>query len=109
MDLDGYRTNTSSSQWSATVRITVVDAARNRVAGATVTGSWSAGASGTSSAVTGGIGNAFVQKNGLSRRNTPSVTFTVMGISHGTLAYYPARNEDFDRNSNGTSIVVRRP
>jgi hypothetical protein len=108
-DLDGSRANTSGKLWSATVEITVVDTAGKPVSGATVTGSWSAGASGTSSAVTNASGIATVQKTGLSRRNTASVTFTVTEIAHATLSYNAAQNGDPDGDSNGTTIVVRRP
>jgi hypothetical protein len=108
-DLDGSRANTNGKLWSATVAITVVDTAGMPVSDATVTGSWSAGASGTSSAVTNASGIATVQKTGLSRRNTPSVTFTVTGIAHATLSYNAAQNRDPDGDSDGTTIVVLRP
>jgi hypothetical protein len=108
-DLDGLRANTNFARWRATVRITVVNAAGSPVPGATVAGSWSAAASRTASAVTDANGIATVQKAGLSRRKTPSVTFTVAAISHATLSYHPARNRDREGDSNGTTIVVRRP
>jgi hypothetical protein len=38
-----------------------------------------------------------------------SVTFTVNGISHGTLAYAPGDNADPDGDSNGTVITVAKP
>ena len=108
-DLDGSSVNTSSWRWRATVRITVVDAAGAAVSGATVSGGWSAGATGSSSAVTNASGVATVQMSNLSRPTTPSVRFSVAGIVHSALSYRPARNKDLDGDSDGTSIVVRRP
>src|SRR4030095_13914260 len=69
-DLDGSRVSTSSWRWRATVRITVVDAAGAAVAGATVSGNWSQGATGSSSAVTNTSGVATVQMSNLSRLST---------------------------------------
>jgi hypothetical protein len=108
-DLDRSSVNTSSFRWRATVRITVVDAAGAAVPGATVTGGWSAGATGSSSAVTNASGVATVQVSSLSRSSTRSVRFSVAGIAHSALSYNAARNQDPDGDSNGTSIVVARP
>ena len=108
-DLDGSSVSTSNNRWRATVRITVVDAAGAVVSGATVTGAWSQGATGSSSAVTNASGVATVQMSNLSRLSTPSVRFSVAGIAHSALSYRAARNQDPDGDSNGTSIVVARP
>ena len=108
-DLDGGSVNTSNGRWRATIRITVVDAAGTPVVGATVTGSWSAGATGSSSAVTNASGVATVQRSSLSRSSTRSVRFVVTGVAHSALSYNAAKNQDPDGDSNGTSIVVVRP
>ena len=108
-DLDGSSVSTSGRRWRATVRITVVDAAGAAVSGATVTGAWSQGATGSSSAVTNASGVATVQMSNLSRLSTPSVRFSVAGIAHPALSYRAARNQDPEGDSNGTSIVVARP
>jgi YVTN family beta-propeller protein len=108
-DLDGSSVNTSDWRWRATVRITVVDAAGTPLSGATVTGGWSAGATGSSSAVTNASGVAIVQRSSLSRSSTRSVRFSVAGIVHSALSYNAARNQDREGDSNGTSIVVARP
>jgi hypothetical protein len=108
-DLDRSSVSTSVRRWRATVRITVVDAAGAAVSGATVTGAWSQGATGSSSAVTNASGVATVQMFDLSRRLTPSVRFSVTAITHSALSYNAARNQDSDGDSNGTSIVVARP
>jgi hypothetical protein len=108
-DLDGSSVSTSIWRWRATVRITVVNAAGTPVSGATVTGGWSAGATGPSSAVTNASGVATVQVSSLSRSLTRSVRFSVAGIAHPALSYNAARNQDPEGDSNGTSIVVARP
>jgi hypothetical protein len=108
-DLDGSRVSTTRTRWRATVRITVVDAAGAAVSGATVTGRWSQGATGSSSAVTNASGVATVQMSNLSRSTRPSVRFSVAGIAHSALSYSAARNQDPDGDSDGTSIVVARP
>ena len=38
-----------------------------------------------------------------------SMTFTVTGISHATLAYQPVSNHDPDGDSNGTTITIQKP
>jgi hypothetical protein len=108
-DLDGSRVSTTRTRWRATVRITVVDAAGAAVSGATVTGRWSQGATGSSSAVTNASGVATVQMSNLSRSTRPSVRFSVAGLAHSALSYSAARNQDPDGDSDGTSIVVARP
>lgn len=42
-------------------------------------------------------------------QNKSSVTFTISNISHATLTYDPAANNDPDGDSNGTAITVRKP
>jgi hypothetical protein len=108
-DLDGSSVRTIGWRWQATVRIIVVDAAGAAVSGATVTGAWSQGATGSSSAVTNASGVATVQMSNLSRQSTPSVRFSVAGIAHSALSYNAARNQDLDGDSDGRSIVVARP
>jgi Big-like domain-containing protein len=108
-DLDGSSVSTSGRRWRATARITVVDAAGAAVSGATVTGAWSQGATGSSSAVTNASGVATVQMSNLSRWTTPSVRFSVAVIAHSALSYSAARNQDPEGDSDGTSIVVARP
>jgi hypothetical protein len=107
-DLDGSSVNTSSRRWRATVRITVVDAAGTPVSGAAVTGGWSSGATGSSSAVTNASGVATVQASNLSRSSRPSVRFSVTGIAHPALSYNAAMNQDPEGDSDGRSIVVAR-
>ena len=38
-----------------------------------------------------------------------SVSFTVTGATHSSFVLNPGANYDPDRDSNGTTIVIRRP
>lgn len=42
-------------------------------------------------------------------RGRPAVTFSVTGITHGTLTYDSSSNTNPDGDSNGTTIVVAKP
>ena len=106
-DLDGTSINNGST-WTANVTITIEDAGHNPVANATVSGSWSNGASGTASCTTGSSGQCTVSVSGI-RKRTGSVTFTVDNVSHSTLTYDATANHDPDGDSNGTTITVNKP
>lgn len=95
-------------KWQATVTITVLDSSEAAVAGATVGGSWSAGANGSGSCVTNASGQCDIARSNINR-NSASVSFTVTTVSHGTLAYASGDNHDPDGDSNGTVIVVPKP
>jgi lysophospholipase L1-like esterase len=84
--------------WTATVTISVRDDQLAPVSGATVSGSWSTGAS--SSCTTAAAGTCSVSLN-LGKKAT-SVNWTVSGISHATLTYDPVENV-------ATSLTVNRP
>jgi hypothetical protein len=103
-DLDGSTSGTN--RWTAFVTITVHDANHNPVSNATVTGSWSNGASGTSTCTTDSSGRCTVSKS--IPRATASVTFTVTNLASSGFAYAPAANHDPDGDSNGTSITVSK-
>jgi asparagine N-glycosylation enzyme membrane subunit Stt3 len=107
-DLDAASTPGGTGKWNATVTITVHDTAHNPVAGVTVTGAWSNGATGTGSCVTNASGQCFLSKTGL-RTTTNSVTFSVTNATHGSLTYQPASNHDPDGDSTGTTIIVNKP
>ena len=108
-DLDGSSANTSSSRWRATVTIAVHDAAHGIVSGATVTGTWSNGSSGSSSCTTNASGVCSVTKTNLRRNNTASVRFTITNVTKSGATYSSAANHDVDGGTNGTFIVVNRP
>jgi hypothetical protein len=105
-DLDGASVNNGSS-WTANVTITVHDNNHNPVSNATVSGTWSNGASGTASCTTNSSGQCAVSKSSIPKR-TGSVRFTVDSVTHSTLTYNSADNHDPD-GSNGTSITVNKP
>jgi len=108
-DLDGTGTNTSSSRWRARVTIAVHDANHAPVSGATVTGNWSNGSSGSSSCTTNSNGVCNVNKSSLRRSNVASVQFTVTNVTKSGVTYSSAANHDVDGGTNGTTIVVNRP
>lgn len=83
--------------WTATVTVTVRDGDGALVSGATVSGTWSPG--GGSSCTTGASGTCSASVN--MGKKTSSVTWSVAGITHPTLAYDPTRNVV-------TSIIVNR-
>ncbi len=108
-DLDGARAK-SGNGWKATVTVTVHDANENPVANASVSGAWrgSAGYSATGSCTTGSNGACSISTGRIASANA-SVTFTVGGVSHGTLTYDSAKNHDPDGDSNGTTITIAKP
>jgi len=106
-DLDGTTTDQGRT-WSATVTITVHDANHNLVEGATVSGIWSGGYSGTASCTTDSNGQCSVTSGGIPKRNG-STTFMVEGVTHSSLEYDATANHDPDGDSGGTSITVYKP
>jgi Zn-dependent metalloprotease len=106
-DLDGSRASNGKT-WTASVAAKVDDEAHAAVAGATMTGTWSGGATGTASCVTAATGRCTVSKSGVPKK-APSVTFTVTGVTHATRVYAPGSNHDPDADSDGTRITVPKP
>jgi hypothetical protein len=107
-DLDGSATTLQSNRWSATVTITVHNASEGPIAGASASGSWSNGTSGSVSCVTNASGQCAVTKNNL-RGNISSVTFTVNNVTSAGNTYNASANHDPDGDSNGTTIIVSQP
>jgi len=106
-DLDGVSTSVGT-KWTATVMITLHDANCEPVEGATVSGAWSGGYSGTGSCYTGADGVCSVTTGSMTRRST-SVTFTVTGVAKESAVYDTAANHDPDSDSDGTSITIDKP
>ena len=104
-DLDGSSASERST-WSAVVTVTVATAAGDPAVGATVTGIWSTGETG--SCVTGADGTCTAELSGIGKR-TGSVGFAVTDVSAGQLEYDPSANTDPDGDSDGTTIVVPKP
>jgi hypothetical protein len=103
-DLDGERT-TNKNKWTAMVTIMVHDTGHSPVPDATVTGSWSNGATGSGECTTDADGICAVSQSGILKR-VPSVDFTVDSVSHGTLDYSADDKHDPDGDSDGTAITV---
>lgn len=99
-NLDGFSTSVGST-WTATVTITVVDANGSPVSSAAVTGDWSQGSGTSSSCTTDGNGQCDITIGSIHKR-VASVTFSVTGITHGTLTYDATQNVE-------TSITIAKP
>lgn len=104
-DLDGAASSQGRT-WTASITIKVESGGHVPVSGATISGSYSAGANGTASCITNSSGTCFVAK---SRLRGGSVTFKVTGVSHPTRTYQSGQNHDPETDSNGTRIIVARP
>jgi PKD repeat protein len=101
-DLDGLGAK-SNSGWKATVTALVHNQNHVPVSGATVSGTWSNGGSG--SCRTGTTGTCSISKDKLT---AASVTFTVTSVS--LIGYTNAAPDlDPDGDSKGTSITISRP
>jgi hypothetical protein len=106
-NLDDCSAAGARGRWDACVAITVRDSDGALVNAATVSGSWSNGATGSGNCATDSNGQCQVTKKNL-KSNVTSATFTVTGISaSGT--YDPSANTDPDGDSNGTTITVSQP
>jgi subtilisin-like proprotein convertase family protein len=105
-DLDGTSINNGGT-WTAVVTILVVDNNGAPVQGATVSGNWSNGATGSAVCVTDSSGTCDVAASDIPKK-IKEVAFTVSDVDHATLTYNPAANTDPDGDSNGTTIVVIR-
>jgi hypothetical protein len=110
-DLDNTSNNPPNPNWRPRAMVTVHTTAHGPVAGATVNGNWTYGA--TTSAVscgpTNGAGQCQVQTPGNISDSIPSAAFTVTSVTTDTLSYNSAANHDPDGDSDGTTITVLRP
>jgi subtilisin family serine protease len=98
----------SGGKWNGTVTILVHNAGEQPVAGATVYGKWTNGATGNVSCITNSSGVCSITKTGL-KTSVASITFTVTNVARTGLTYQSASNHDPDSDSNGTVIVVLKP
>ena len=106
-DLDGS-TARSGNKWRARVTIAIHDTNQEAsVAGATVSGNWGGGSSGSTSCTTSTDGTCTVSTGWL--RTTTSVNFTVTGVTGSSMTYASSSNHDKDTSSNGTTITVNSP
>ena len=108
-DLDAVTDSGRGGKWNATITIRVHDEGEAAIANAAVSGSWTNGASGSSSCTTDGSGQCSVTKNNISKHSS-SATFTVDTVSHADYDYDEVDNHDPDGgDSDGTTIVVAMP
>ena len=105
-DLEATATDASRGKWNAEVRILVVDASGNPLAGVTVNGDWSSGGPGT--ATTGADGIAVINVENINKRTT-SVAFRITSLVHASFAYNEGDNDDLDGDSDGTEILILKP
>jgi subtilisin family serine protease len=103
-DLDGSSIDQGKGKWRATVGIEVRDDLGSASSGVTVNGTWAGGSTESAVCSTGGNGRCDVFTD--IRNKFPAASFTVTGLSHATLGYDPAANEDADADSDGTTIDV---
>jgi uncharacterized repeat protein (TIGR01451 family) len=111
-DLDWTSTNTSGTQWSASVTVTVHNQDHNVVPGVLVSGSWIGGGTGGTSCTTNASGQCLLTRTGLSRATTSSATLTVTGLTLAPMGYQVTLNHDPDTGvqaSNGLLITASRP
>ncbi|MDP8904391.1 MAG: S8 family serine peptidase [Chloroflexota bacterium] len=99
--LTGSSQPSNRARWTATATATVHDSAHASIAGATVTGSWSGGASGEGSCTTDASGQCSVTAT--AHKNSSSATFTVTSISHSSYTYDATQNDSSD------SVTVGSP
>ena len=107
-DLDATTSLGRRGKWNAKVAILVVDAQGNPVTGATVSGTWSGGATGSSTCTTDSNGMCIISRNNIKQQVT-SLVFTVTNITHLSLVYDATANDDPDEDSDGTEITVLKP
>jgi hypothetical protein len=76
------------------------------LAGATVSGSWSNGPTG--SCTTNGVGQCTLSNAAIPKK-IGSITFTAVETTHPAALYRSADNHDPDGVSTGTTVRVRKP
>jgi hypothetical protein len=102
-DMEGYSSpGRNKNFWNANVKIWVVDQDGNPVAYATITGTWSNGASGNATCMTGASGHCTVTKADLKKKDISSVDFTVADVDDGGAHVY------MEANNVVTSITVNQ-
>ncbi|MGH2500116.1 MAG: S8 family serine peptidase [Candidatus Limnocylindria bacterium] len=107
-DLDAVSTKLLRGRWSATVTITVHDAAETIVPSATVSGSFTQGTWSKSVSCSTGTGGTCSVASGEFPSNEGKASFTVTGLTHASLAYDGTANHDPDGDSDGTTIALAK-
>ena len=107
-DLESFAASSSKQHWRGTVTITVHDTAEAAVPGAVVSGQWTSGYSGTGTCKTDSSGQCSVVTGNVNVKKS-TATFSLTGVSHPTSAYRATANHDVDGDTNGSTIIVRKP
>ena len=105
-DLDGSGVLGRKGTWTANVKITVHDANKSNVAGATVSALWSDATSRTVTCTTDATGACTISKSSIAKQ---SIGLNVTKISKTGSSYDPVANQDPDGDSNGTAITILKP
>jgi subtilisin family serine protease len=107
-DLDGSTSTGNHGRWNSTVTISLHSSSEAPVAGASVSGTWSGGASDSGNCQTDSSGTCSVSLANL-KSNISSVTFTITAVSTSGWSYQPSANHDPDGDSDGTTIELTQP
>jgi hypothetical protein len=107
-DLDSSSLSRGRGSWRATVTATIHDSNHAPRSGATVTGLWSGGVSGSGSCTTDATGRCSISSASIANAKK-NATFTVTSVTN-SLTYAAVDNHDPDGDSNGgTAITVQKP
>jgi hypothetical protein len=107
-DLDRSSLSLGRGSWRAIVTAGVHDSTHAAVSGATVTGLWSGGVTGSGSCTTDATGRCSISSPSIANAKK-NATFTVTSVTN-TLTYAAIDNHDADGDSNGgTAITVQKP
>jgi hypothetical protein len=87
------------------VTVLIHNDAHDAVSGATVTGTWSTG--GTGSCVTASNGRCAITSTPM-KKSVASARFMVTGIAGTNMSYPGGANHDPDGDSDGTAITINR-
>jgi hypothetical protein len=91
--------------WNANVTIEIHTENHGIAGGVMVSGVWDDGSPGT--CFTDGYGRCSVTRGGIPRKMS-SASFTVTGAAHSSFVFSPSANHDADRDSSGTTVIIRR-
>ncbi len=107
-DLDGISSTVNRRNWSATITVWVHDESENLISGATVSGDWIGGISGSDSCITAADGKCQIASGNINTSKS-DVTFSVSSVTRSSDTYNSSANHDPDGDSDGTGITVSRP
>jgi K319L-like, PKD domain/Fibronectin type III domain len=106
-DLEGTSFKSRRNRWKASVDVEVHDNNCDLVDGATVSGIWSGGYTGSGSCITQD-GICSLTSGDINTRKSQT-KFTIKNISSSAFTYDPTENHDLDGDSDGSNITISRP